>query len=50
MRRILTTLSMLVLLAGLAISGTGRAQIAASITVAPPALPVYTQPPCPEPG
>jgi hypothetical protein len=27
-----------------------HAQVAVSITIAPPVLPVYTQPPCPQPG
>ncbi|MGA8871063.1 MAG: hypothetical protein WB460_07990 [Candidatus Acidiferrales bacterium] len=33
-----------------AMPGTSLAQVAVSIRIGPPALPVYTQPPCPEDG
>ena len=34
----------------LSLSAASWAQIGISITVSPPALPVYVQPPCPAPG
>ena len=52
MRKLLTPTLFLVLLAVLAIPAPSSAQVAVGITVgvAPPPLPVYTQPPCPVEG
>src|SRR3984957_17674604 len=52
MRKLLTPTFFLVLLALLAMPAASSAQVAIGITVgvAPPALPVYTQPPCPVEG
>ena len=46
----LIRISGLLLLAALAGASTSSAQIALSITIAPPELPVYEQPPIPAPG
>ncbi|HEX4643873.1 MAG TPA: YXWGXW repeat-containing protein, partial [Candidatus Acidoferrales bacterium] len=52
MRKILTPALLFVLLALFALPATSFAQVAVGISVgiAPPALPVYTQPPCPVEG
>lgn len=42
--------SLLFAVVGLALSAPSLAQIGISITIGPPALPVYEQPPCPEEG
>jgi WXXGXW repeat (2 copies) len=44
------TLVFVVALLGFAIAGQAQAWVGVSVTLAPPVLPVYVQPPCPGPG
>ncbi len=50
MRKALLLVSLLAAVGMLAVPRVSFAEVALSITIAPPALPVYEQPPCPAPG
>ena len=48
--RLLVIAAILIVLPALVLPAASFAQIGVSITIGPPALPVYAQPPCPAPG